>query len=166
MPIVHRHQRRTASGKTVNVRQHHRDTGDGDLRPAREDLPPPPVVGGAVLSAGDPAPPDESWWDGDGEVENAPWLAEEEPQPEPGAALRGAGYEGPLDQDGNPTSRWALFRALVHAEKEQDGAQERFCYAPTVTERDAAERDYQAAKARFDALAAAMQAMGWRRRGR
>ena len=72
------------------------------------------------------------------------------------AALRSAGYRGAVDAQGNPTDRKALFRARYMAAKDAERAKERFCYAKTIPERDAAERDYVAAKDKLKVLPGAL----------
>lgn len=66
--------------------------------------------------------------------------------------LRESGYDGPVDQDGNPTDRKALKKARKQVEREQVRNQISFCTAPTVADRDAAEAEHQALNAKLKAL--------------
>jgi hypothetical protein len=185
MGEVRKHRRLTASGKTTTVRHHQRNTGSSasggqqdeaeQARAAWAERAAPHV---SSFAPAESAVQDEDWWDGDDGAPAGDFWAEPEPDPEPEMSdafrslmaqnpslgdgfdrlsmLRNAGYDGPVDQDGNPTSRKGLFRARMKAAKERDEAQERFCYAPTIAERDAAQRDYKAAQDKLDLLPGAL----------
>jgi hypothetical protein len=75
MGIVHRHKRRTPSGKMVTVRQHTRDTDHGpdmnERRPAAEDAAAAPRT--AALPEPERREDDETWWD-DTEPKPEPWM--------------------------------------------------------------------------------------------
>lgn len=75
MTEVRRHQRQTASGKTVSVRHHTRDTGEGARQgwadrvaqsSAYYPAPPPP-------EPPETAPVAEDWWDGDDADPGGDW---------------------------------------------------------------------------------------------
>src|SRR5205809_764823 len=83
MSIVHRHKRRTASGKTTTVRQYERD-GEAAAERKREAweahaaerwTPPPRAETGEAPAANetwwdDDVPKPEAWTDNDGQVEH------------------------------------------------------------------------------------------------
>lgn len=140
MTEVRRHQR-TVDGKTVNVR-HHTRSGTSTAAEKRQDAwedraaqrwtPPPRPEAGEVPAV------DEGWWDDDVPRPEA-WTDNndsDEPEPE------------------RKPGRWELFKARAQASREMDEAQERFSYAKTVEERDAAERDFEAARDRLNSIPA------------
>ena len=89
MTEVRRHTRRTASGRTVNVRRHERDTGSGGgdrqvERPADVQAQPVSSLPPAVPPPADDAKPDPAdWWADDGDegydwAEHADWRETED----------------------------------------------------------------------------------------
>ncbi len=140
MSIVHRHKRRTASGKTATVRQY---TRDGEVAAERkreaweanaaQRWTPPPRG-----EASETPPADETWLDDD-VPRHEPWMDDSEHEPEHSPAfaamlkqnpnlgdgyekircLRESGYTGGIDQDGNPTDPKAARKAAREAERQR-----------------------------------------------
>lgn len=158
---VRRHVRITASGKRAAVRAYDRE-GDDGLRPVPEwsrpvhvgDLPPEDDGGGQAVT--------EDWWADDSEELDEPHLTlrerfrfATEPAGSDDFGKSRAEWKAAkdlADEQGTSPDKREVRREARRLKDEQAEAMVRFSYAPTVTERDAAEADYERVTAELRAL--------------